>query len=40
MSENGMLRRTFVSKKDEITGDCRESHNERLHNFDSSNQEC
>lgn len=36
--ENRMLR-TFVSKKEEITGDCRESHNERLHNFASSNQD-
>jgi hypothetical protein len=37
--EDGTLSRTFVSKKDEITGECRESHNERLHNFASSNQE-
>jgi hypothetical protein len=34
-----MLRTAFVPKKEEITGDYRELHNEKLHNlFSSSNQ--
>jgi hypothetical protein len=30
--ENGMLRRIFGPKRDEVTGDWRKLHNEELHN--------
>jgi hypothetical protein len=31
--ENRVLRRTFVSKTDEVTGEWRKLHNEKLDNF-------
>jgi hypothetical protein len=31
--ENRVLRRTFVSKRDEVIGDWRKLHNEKLHNL-------
>jgi hypothetical protein len=34
--ENGVLRRIFGPKRDEVTGDWRKLHNKELHNFDSS----
>jgi hypothetical protein len=34
--ENRVLRRTFVPKKDEVTGDWRKLHNEELRNMCSS----
>jgi hypothetical protein len=34
--ENGVLRRTFGSRRDEVTGDWRKLHNEELHNFYTS----
>jgi hypothetical protein len=34
--QNRVLRRTFVPKRDEVTGDCRKLHNEELHNLYSS----
>jgi hypothetical protein len=34
--ENRVLRRIFGPKRNEVTGDCRELHNEELHNFCSS----
>jgi hypothetical protein len=34
--ENRMLRRIFGSKRDEVTGDWRQLHNEALHNLYSS----
>jgi hypothetical protein len=33
MFENRMLRRIFGPKRDEVTGDWRKLHNEKLHNF-------
>ena len=36
MFENRVLRRVFVSKRDEVTGDWRKLHNEELHNLYSS----
>jgi hypothetical protein len=32
MFENGVVRRTFGPKRDEVTGDWRKLHNEELHN--------
>jgi hypothetical protein len=34
--ENRVLRRIFGPKRDEVTGDCRKLHNEKLHNLYSS----
>jgi hypothetical protein len=34
--DNRVLRRTFGSKRDEVTGDWRKLHNEELHNLYSS----
>jgi hypothetical protein len=34
--ENGVLRRIFVPKRDEVTGGWRKLHNEELHNLYSS----
>jgi hypothetical protein len=34
--QNGVLRRTFGSKADEVRGDWRKLHNEELHKFYSS----
>jgi hypothetical protein len=34
--ENRVLRRIFGPKRDEVTGDWRKVHNEKLHNFYSS----
>jgi hypothetical protein len=34
--ENRVLRRTFVPKRDEVTGTWRKLHNEELHNLYSS----
>jgi hypothetical protein len=34
--ENGVLRRTFGPKRDEVTGGWRKLHNEELHNLYSS----
>jgi hypothetical protein len=34
--ENGVLRRIFALKRDEVTGDRRKLHNEELHNLYSS----
>jgi hypothetical protein len=34
--ENGMLRRFFGSKRDEVAGDWRRLHNEELHGLYSS----
>jgi hypothetical protein len=34
--ENGVLRRIFGLKRDEVTGDWRKLHNEELHNLYSS----
>jgi hypothetical protein len=34
--ENGVLRRIFGSKRDEVTGGWRKFHNEELHNWYSS----
>jgi hypothetical protein len=34
--ENGVLRRMFGPKRDEVTGEWRKLHNEELHNFYSS----
>jgi hypothetical protein len=34
--ENRVLRRIFRPKRDEVTGDWRKLHNEKLHNFYSS----
>jgi hypothetical protein len=34
--ENRVLRRIFVPKKDEVTGEWRKLHNEELHNLYSS----
>jgi hypothetical protein len=36
MLENRMLRRTFVPKREEVTGGWRKLYNEELHNFYSS----
>jgi hypothetical protein len=36
VSENRVLRRIFVPKRDEVTGDWRKLHNEELHNLHSS----
>jgi hypothetical protein len=36
MFENGMLRKTFGPKGDEVTGSWRKLHNEELHNLYSS----
>jgi hypothetical protein len=34
--ENRVLRRTFGPKRDDVTGDWRKLHNEKLHNLYSS----
>jgi hypothetical protein len=34
--ENRVLRRIFVPKRDDVTGDWRKMHNEELHNLYSS----
>jgi hypothetical protein len=34
--ENGMLRGIFVSKRDEVTGEWRKLHNDKLHDLDCS----
>jgi hypothetical protein len=34
--ENGVLRRIFGPRRDEVTGDWRKLHNEELHNLYSS----
>jgi hypothetical protein len=34
--ENGVLRRIFIPKRDEVTGGWRKLHNEELHNLYSS----
>jgi hypothetical protein len=34
--ENGVLRRIFAPKRDQVTGDWRKLHNEELHNLYSS----
>jgi hypothetical protein len=34
--ENRVLRRIFGPKRDEVTGECRKLHNEKLHNLYSS----
>jgi hypothetical protein len=34
--ENRVLRRIFGAKRDEVMGDCRKLHNEKLHNLYSS----
>jgi hypothetical protein len=34
--ENRMLRKIFVPKRDEVTGEWRKLHNEELHDFYSS----
>jgi hypothetical protein len=34
--ENKVLRKVFVQKRDEVTGDWRKLHNEELHNLYSS----
>jgi hypothetical protein len=34
--ENGVLRRIFGPKRDEVTGVCRKLHNEELHNLNFS----
>jgi hypothetical protein len=34
--ENRVLRRIFGPRRDDVTGDCRELHNEELHNLYSS----
>jgi hypothetical protein len=34
--ENKVMRKTFGSKRDEVTGSCRKLHNEELHNLYSS----
>jgi hypothetical protein len=34
--ENRVLRRIFGPKRDEVTGDWRKLHNEKLHNLNSS----
>jgi hypothetical protein len=34
--ENRMLKRIFGPKRDEVTGDWRKLHNEKLHNLNSS----
>jgi hypothetical protein len=34
--ENRVLRRIFVPKRDEVTGECRMFHSEELHNLYSS----
>jgi hypothetical protein len=36
VTENRVLRRIFVPKRDEVTGGCRKLHNEELHNLYSS----
>jgi hypothetical protein len=36
MFENRVLRRIFGPKRDEVTGECRKSHNEEIHNLYSS----
>jgi hypothetical protein len=36
VSENRLLRRIFVQKRDEVTGGWRKLHNEELHNLYSS----
>jgi hypothetical protein len=36
MLENKMLRGTFGSKGEEVTADCRELHNEEIHNLYSA----
>jgi hypothetical protein len=36
VSENRVLRRIFVPKRDEVTGGCRKLYNEELHNLYSS----
>ena len=33
MSENGVLRRVFGPKRDEVTGEWRKLHNEKLYNL-------
>jgi hypothetical protein len=33
MSENRLLRRIFVSKREEVTGGCRKLHNEEIPSF-------
>jgi hypothetical protein len=36
--ENRVLRRIFEPKRDEVTGDWRKLHNEKLHNLYSSHE--
>jgi hypothetical protein len=36
MFEDRVLRRTFTPKRDEVMGDLRKLHTEKLHNFYSS----